>query len=91
MDASDTTAVLIKCLQDRITSLEKQLDKKQTIIEENTKIIGKLISNQTKGEGYGQRGVAVLPHNKSPSSNLHDNQVLQSKNQRQENDVNDEA
>eukprot|EP00112_Aurelia_sp_Birch-Aquarium-sp1_P013001 Seg2739.2 transcript_id=Seg2739.2/GoldUCD/mRNA.D3Y31 product="hypothetical protein" protein_id=Seg2739.2/GoldUCD/D3Y31 len=84
MDTTDTTVALINCLQDRITSLEKQLDEKQVIIEENTKIIGKLISNQTKG--YGQRGVAVLPHNKG-HGNLHDNQVLQRKNQSHENDV----
>ena len=62
------------------TSLEKQLDEKQMIIEESTKIIGKLIPNQT--EQYGHRRVAVQ-HNKN-SSNLHKNQDLQSKDQTQE-------
>ena len=84
MDASDATTVLIKCLQDRITSKEKQLDEKQMIIEENIKIIGKLTSNQT--EWYGLTRVAVLPHKESPT-NLHDNQVVQSNNQRQQNNV----
>ncbi len=50
------------------------------IIEESTKIIGKLIPNQT--EQYGHRRVAVQ-HNKN-SSNLHENQDLQSKDPTQE-------
>ncbi len=80
MHTSETTTVLIKCLQNRITSLEKQLDEKQMIIEESTKIIGKLIPNET--EQYGHRRVAVQ-HNKN-SSNLHENQGLQTKDQTQE-------
>ncbi len=80
MHPSENKTVLIKCLQNRITSLEKQLDEKQMIIEESTKIIGKLIPNET--EQYGHRRVAVQ-HNKN-SSNLHENQDLQSKDQTQE-------
>ena len=49
MDTNDSKALLIRCSQDHIASLEKQLDKKQIIIEENTKIIANLISIHNKG------------------------------------------
>ena len=61
--------LLIRCLQDHIASLEKQLDEKQIIIEENTKIIANLISIHIEGNGK--------------HTGLHDNQLLQSQSLKQ--------
>ena len=73
MDTNDSKALLIRCIQDHIASLEKQLDEKQIIIEENTKIIANLISIHIKGNGK-HRG-------------LHDNQLLQSQSLKQVHDM----
>ena len=61
MDTNDSKALLIRCLQDHIASLEKQLDEKQIIIEENTKIIANLISIHNEGNGKHND-----PHDKQP-------------------------
>ena len=73
MDNNDSKVLLIKYLQDHIASLEKQLNEKQTIIEENTKIIANLIS--FKNVGYRQH------------RNLHDNQLLQNQSLKQVHDI----
>ena len=73
MDTNDSKALLIRCLQDHIASLEKCLDEKQIIIEENTKIIANLISIHIEGNGKHK--------------GLHDNQLLQSQGLKQVHDM----
>ena len=51
MNTNNSRVLLISCLQDHIASLEKQLEEKQAVIEENTRIIVILNSIQNKGNG----------------------------------------